>query len=274
MTYEPTAAEVASMYDGSNKFWTDMLTGTLHFGYYWDEQHDDGLGMLEATDRLTSRVGALLNVKPGQKVLDIGCGTGKPAVQIASANDIHITGINITQSQLDIANAQLATSGPKAGSVSFQLGDAMKLQVDDVSFDGAYAIESLIHVSDKGAALAHIARALRPGSRLVVADYFLERQAEGLEVAALDGVAKAFELAPSLTIPEFKDVASKAGLNVVDMPFESGSLSKGLEFFAKQILAVKGTVDSSLLLHFKGAIDNMRAVAPIMNYAIIVMSLG
>ena len=55
----------------------------------------------------------------------------------------------------------------------------MNLPFNDASFNRAYALESLCYIYDKGAIFAYTVRVLRPGSRLVIADLFLDRPING-----------------------------------------------------------------------------------------------
>lgn len=105
-----------------------------------------------------------------QRILDIGCGTGKAIVQIAEAYNAQITGISVSDHEIELAQARSIPSK----QVSIQLANAMELSFPDTSYEGAYAIESLCHMHDRGAAIGEIARVLCPGSRFVIADILLD----------------------------------------------------------------------------------------------------
>ena len=84
---------------------------------------------------------------------------------------------------MEVAQKQYESS-LKAGQVHFHFSNAMDLPFADASFDGAYAIESLVHMDNRPTALANIARVLRPGSKLVIADLFLDAGCPNPEVLA------------------------------------------------------------------------------------------
>ncbi|PHH91064.1 hypothetical protein CDD83_1809 [Cordyceps sp. RAO-2017] len=211
---QPSPAAVGAVYDQFTDFFADLLGGCIHFGY-WDDA-DDGQTVRAATDQLTGLVAGRLALRPGQHILDVGCGSGKPAMQIATAHDVRVTGVTVSNRQIELARAQPG-GVEQLGQVCFQLADAMDLPFADGTFDGAYAIESLVHMHDKSAALANIARVLRPGGRLVVADMFLdEPPSGGHDAQALASICRLFQISVILTVDEYRRLLHQAGLHVVD----------------------------------------------------------
>ncbi|OAA33860.1 C-27 O-methyltransferase [Beauveria brongniartii RCEF 3172] len=97
MDHQPTPTSVGAMYDCFSSLLTDSLGGSIHVGY-WDDPAGNQ-DIQDATDRLTEVAAGQLALTPGQRILDVGCGTGKPAIQIATTNDTDIP----TISQLSIS---------------------------------------------------------------------------------------------------------------------------------------------------------------------------
>ena len=187
----------------------DALGGSIHLGY-WDSP-EDNRDVESATDRMTTMVAEKLMTNPGQRILDVGCGTGKPAMQIAAAHNISVTGITNSSRQVELARGVL-NSGPQ--QVEFQLADAMELPFPDAFFDGAYAVESLIHM-EQSTALEQIARVLRPGSRLVIADVFHDDgSTEGSDV--LERLMQVFQVTKFPTAGDYRDLLHQAGFEVVE----------------------------------------------------------
>ncbi|MFD3357370.1 SAM-dependent methyltransferase [Streptomyces fradiae] len=191
---------------------TEALGGNIHVGY-WDG--DPGVPIAEATDRLTDLVAQRLALRPGLRLLDVGCGNGLPAVRIAGAHDVAVTGITVSRRQLATAEKEAAAHG--AGRVSFRYADAVDLPFEDGSFDGAFAIESLLHVPDQTAALAELRRVVRPGGLLVVADLCRRRPFTGADAALLDGMLGVYEIAGINTPEEHRARLAEAGWRLTDM---------------------------------------------------------
>ena len=121
------------------------------------------LGMLEP-------LRTVLDPQPGERILEIGAGTGAYALHVA--DDVCPGG---TIDILDALPTQLeaAVRGARQralDNVSAVLGDARFLPYDDACFDAAYAIAALGDAPDPEAVLAELARVLRPGGRLVVGE--------------------------------------------------------------------------------------------------------
>ena len=75
----------------------------LHFGY-WDDPDDDS-SFDVASPRLTDQVTGQLDVRAGQRSLDVGCGIGTPAIQVARTTGTTITGITASREQVRWATA-------------------------------------------------------------------------------------------------------------------------------------------------------------------------
>ena len=111
-----------------------------------------------------------LDLQPGMRVLDIGCGIGGPLVAIAQLTGAAIVGLNNNEAQVEKARARAAAANlePPAG---FIVGDYMRIDAPDAGFDRAYAIESMPHATNKAAAFAEAWRILKPGGLFASYDW-------------------------------------------------------------------------------------------------------
>jgi ubiquinone/menaquinone biosynthesis C-methylase UbiE len=167
--------EVGSLYDRLVTRCTapervNSLTGyNLHVGY-WDDP-DSEVPMSEAADRMTDIIVEKLKIGSGSHVLDVGCGVGGPGMRIARLTGARVTGISVSREQIKAANSFVESEG-LAERVVFQYANAMEMPFPAQSFDAAIALESILHMPDRGQVLSQICRSLRPGGRLVLTDFF------------------------------------------------------------------------------------------------------
>lgn len=110
----------------------------------------------------------VLALTRGERVLDIGCGPGILAKEMAAevGPTGAICGIDISDSMLDLARQRC---GAERG-VTVRPGRAESIPFEDETFDAAIAVQVYEYVSDIERALAELFRVLRPGGRAVILD--------------------------------------------------------------------------------------------------------
>lgn len=195
---------------------TTALGGNIHVGYWDDDHGGHDVPIAEATDHLTDLVAGHLALRPGQRLLDVGCGNGDPALRVAAAHDVHVSGITVSQQQLTQASEQ-ADGADVRGRTSFLFADAMDLPFENGSFDGAWAIEALLHMPDQSAALAEIHRVVRPGGRLVIADLCQRQPFTGHDRTVLDDMLRIYQIAGISTPDEHRARLAETGWQLLQM---------------------------------------------------------
>jgi SAM-dependent methyltransferase len=109
-------------------------------------------------------------VKPGERVLDVACGTGNAAIHAAQRGGI-VTGLDIVPALLHQGRALAAEAGVK---VEFVEGDAENLPFADASFDVVLSTFGCMFVPEHKRAASEIARLLRPAGRIGIASWTQE----------------------------------------------------------------------------------------------------
>jgi len=153
-------------------------------------------------------------LEAASQVLDVGCGPGLTACQIAQQYGSRVVGI-------DISEAMIAKAREKArrldvtDRVEFRVTDVFQMPFEDASFDAALMESVLTPLpGDKGQAMAEIARVLRPGGRLAVNESTFDASAPA-EVIAL--VEQHPAMYGYFTPQTLSTLFEQAGLQVMEM---------------------------------------------------------
>lgn len=140
----------------------------LHYGLWTG----DVKSRHEAITKENEVLAELAEIKPGDMVLDAGCGVGGSAIWLAENPGALVTGLNIVQKQNEIGNALIRKRGLHANAWLEQ-GDYENMPFEDETFDVVWSMESIEHATDVDQFLGESFRVLRPGGRMVIAATFL-----------------------------------------------------------------------------------------------------
>ena len=118
---------------------------------------------------------AMLRIGPGLQILDVGCGTGDDAREIAAllGPNGKVTGIDVSPTMIAEARKR---SLPNSLPVEFTEGSALDLPFAGDSFDRVRTDRVLVHLREPAQALAEMVRVVRPGGRVVVSELDLGTQ--------------------------------------------------------------------------------------------------
>lgn len=115
---------------------------------------------------------ALADIRAGQRVLDVGCGTGTLAIAVAKSEPgSEVLGIDPAPEMVERARNKAGAAGAR---VDFKVGVVENLGVEDCTVDVVLSSLMLHHLPGQVLAdgLAEIFRVLKPGGRLVAVDFF------------------------------------------------------------------------------------------------------
>jgi ubiquinone/menaquinone biosynthesis C-methylase UbiE len=110
----------------------------------------------------TAALGALLDLRPGLRVLDVGSGIGGAARHLAATYGCHVTGIDLTEPFVRLATDLTRRTG-LSDRVMFQQGSALALPFEAASFDAATMIHVGMNIEDKAGLFAGVHKVLKPG---------------------------------------------------------------------------------------------------------------
>lgn len=111
----------------------------------------------------------LLNLKPGQKVLDVGCGIGGGNFYMAKTFGVEVLGLDLSENMVEIAMERAIDE--KLPMVTFEVADATKRSFEEGSFDVIYSRDTILHIDDKLALFKRFHSWLKPGGQLLISDY-------------------------------------------------------------------------------------------------------
>ena len=165
------------------------------------------LGMHAMLDRIADVAAEYGEPGADATVLDLGCGLGGPGRFVADRFGCRIVGVDLLPLRVELAQA-LADMTGMGDRASYRVADATRLDFGAGSFDQVWMLDVSMHIRDKAALFAEIARVLRPDGLLV-----MHEQTGPLPKAMRPVTRQAPYIAPSL--PQLLRYVEGAGLRVL-----------------------------------------------------------
>jgi arsenite methyltransferase len=174
-------------------------------------------------DVLTRRLADLSGIGSGDRVLDVASGGGSTARLLVAERGATVRGIDLSPMLVAMAESDAVEAGLD-DLVTFEVGDAERLPVDDASFDVVLCECALCTFPDQAAAVAGFRRALGPGGRIGIADVTLE---PGRLPAELDTpIGRIACVAGALSASGYERLLRKGGFtDVVTEPHPEAALA-------------------------------------------------
>lgn len=146
--------------------WSRGVYQAAHFGIY-NTNAQDHKGALLNTNRVMAE---LAEVAPGMQILDAGCGWGGTSLWLAKEKKVTVTGVNLARYQVEECTEKARKLGLQ-NQCTFIQSDYCATPFADDQFDVVWSCESLCHAPQKYAFYQEAWRILKPGGKLVIADY-------------------------------------------------------------------------------------------------------
>ena len=201
-------------YDLGNAFYTLWLDETLNYSSAWFEE--PGQTMVSAQHAKVRRALRMASVKPGDRVLEIGCGWGALAEKAATEFDASVVGVTLSTEQLAFAQERMQRIG-RADRADLRLQDYR--DIDDAPFDAICSIEMVEAVGRAywPTYFQSVARLLKPGGRACVQSIVIDDAHFDRYIKGTDFIQQYIFPGGCLPCPrEFRAQAQQAGLEVVD----------------------------------------------------------
>ena len=150
---------------------SEQTSATPDYAIGFSDEHVEQLSRSTAA---TSAAYLLPHLKPGQRVLDFGCGPGSISVGLAQAiapsGELHC--VDMAESQVELTASLAASQGLE--NLIIHVADATNLPFEDDYFDVIHGHDVLAHIPDTQAVLAEVKRTLKPGGLLACREMICE----------------------------------------------------------------------------------------------------
>jgi tocopherol O-methyltransferase len=221
------ARAVAEHYDELDVFYRELWGEHVHHGLWSEGSEPPEIAVKQLVDVVAEKA----RIKPGNQVIDIGCGYGAPARQLADRYGANVTAI--TLSPVQYAYCQNLGSGPK-----YMLGDWLSVDLPPRSYQAAIAIEGSEHMPDRIAFFRKAFEVLAVGGHLVVTAWLTREDPSAVEVACLLRPICDEGRIPCLpSLSELIQQAEEAGFTVVEATDYTSSVYRTWGIILKRLIS-------------------------------------
>ena len=238
----------------------NLVTDLYEWGWGQSFHFSPGLrghGLKVAEGAHECRIADALQLRPGLRCLDMGCGVGGPMRTIAAHGQCEVVGVTINGYQVKRCEEHNRRLGLQE-QCSAVRGNFLDLPFPDASFDAAYAIEATCHAPKLEEVYAEAFRVLKPGGRFAVFEWVTTDKfdpANKEHVACVAGINKGNGLPEMRSSADVARVAREVGFEVLQA--WDPALPPALPWYTRlKMGAFQHNVNSALL----AVLETVRAV--------------
>ena len=255
MTRPNDKEKVTKFYDLVSSHFHDLWGEHLHHGYWihGDEPKE------RAQIQLIEHLAQIANLRSGQEILDVGCGTGASSVYLAKHYNVEATGITISPVQVRLANQAAAEQNANA---TFHLMDAEAMKFAK-TFDVVWSVESISHYHDIAKFFSSATTLLKPNGTIAIIDWFKKPNLDPAEYRRTIRPIEKGMLVELGTMPEYEAWMRSSNLKIIKSEILNKDCAKtwdlGLDIIKKKSLWKLAATNGAMFVDFLKAFRAMRA---------------
>lgn len=202
------------LYNRVHEAWRLIMGEEFHYGYFVPADLD----VFSASQALTQLMIQRARFSKGDRVLDVGCGTGRQSCDLVA--EFGVQSLGITTSETGVAAARRLAAERGLEDARFEVRDGTDNGLESDTFDVVWALESSHLMRDRQALLSECVRVLVPGGRIVLCDVMRRREIPFSEVRArrrdFAVLREAMGDAHMLPLEDYVAMLTALGMNIED----------------------------------------------------------
>ena len=252
-----TVGRTVNLYDNAYGHYEAEVYRLVRVNTYGQDLGQTGWTTTQESEEIPQR----LQLSSNSNVLEIGCGSGRYALQIAGHVGCRIVGVDINAAGVENAN-HLAAAQNLSSQVKFQVADVSQpLAFDDGAFDAVFSNDVLCHVRGRLALLQEIFRVLKPGGMFLFSDALvIGGMISHEEVAARSAIGYYLFSPPGENERLLRD-AGFPRIEVMDTTVSAAEISErwhnAREKYGEALAAIEGRANFEGLQKFLATVENL-----------------